>query len=71
MNLIEENRDRYIKQANSVGRVLLIVLGVIVFHVVVITAATKWHGWMPKQGEGLIKVAIYPDKPGKAPAAPR
>ena len=69
MNLIEENRDRYLHHASSPRRILMIVLGVIVFHVVVISAAANWKGWMPKQGEGLIRVAIFPDKPSVRPAS--
>ncbi len=68
MNLIEENRDRYLRHARSPRRILMIVLGVITFHVVVIGLAARWPGWMPKVGEGLIRVAIYPAAAAKPPA---
>ena len=68
MNLIEHNKEEYLRHARSPRRVMLIVLSVAVAHVVVISAAARWRGWMPKQGEGLIRVAIFPDKPGPAHA---
>jgi CHASE2 domain-containing sensor protein len=58
MNVLEENRDTYLRLRRSPRRVMLIVLGVIAAHVVVISAAASWKGWMPKVGEGLIRVSI-------------
>jgi hypothetical protein len=58
MNVLEANRDAYLARANSKRRVAVIVVGVIVFHVVVIGLAARWHGWNPKVGEGLIRVNI-------------
>ncbi len=69
MNVLEDNRDNYLKRSRSPGRIAAIVGGVVVFHLVIITAVANWHGWNPKVGEGLIRVNIVADKP--MPAKPR
>ncbi len=77
MNVIEQNRDNYLKRSRSPGRIAVIVGGVVVFHVVVITAVASWHGWTPKPGEGLVRVNIVAERaavaPGRghAPVAPQ
>ena len=63
MNVLEDNRDNYLKRSRSPGRVAAIVGGVIAIHLIVITAAAHWRGWNPKPGEGLIRVNIVPGKP--------
>ena len=69
MNVIEQNRDDYLRRSRSPGRVAAIVGGVVVFHLIVITAVANWHGWTPKVGEGLVRVNIVADKPA-APHGP-
>ena len=61
MNPIEQNRDNYLRRSRSRGRIAAIVGGVIVFHLIVITAVANWRGWVPKAGEGLIRVNIVAD----------
>ena len=72
MNVIEENRDTYLRRSRSPGRVAAIVCGVVVFHIVLITAVANWRGWTPKLGEGLIRVNIVADHaaPQHRPAQP-
>ena len=68
MNILEQNRDDYLARNRSPVRIIAIVVGIVVFHIVVITAVARWRGWMPTPGEGLITVAIFPDKPTTPPA---
>ena len=67
MNVIEQNRDNYLRRSRSFGRIAAIVGGVVVFHLVLITAVANWHGWTPKPGEGLVRVNIVADKAGAPP----
>ena len=69
MNALEDNRDNYLKRSRNPGRIAAIVGGVIVFHLIVITALANWRGWNPKPAEGLIHVNIVADKPA-LPAHP-
>jgi len=58
----------WIERDSSPVRRAIIIGGVVIFHVVVITAVGQWKGWIPKIGPGLIHVTIVGDGTSPQPA---